>query len=359
MWYPSSAMKTSSAFVTTNDPLHLNTPFLEEMSRYRLAHLPTPIQSAERFSVVLGGPNIFIKRDDLTGLATGGNKTRKLEYLIGAALAEGADTIITAGGPQSNHCRQTAAACAQAGLSCHLVFGGTYDPTLVGNRYLDHLLGVTEHWTPKGTREQKMISVAEYLRAQGKRPYIIPVGGSNGIGAAGYLLAWYELQAQMEANGLSFDRILFATSSGGTQAGLTVGKHHSRSSLELIPISIDQTKEIDASIGMTYQEFVCDIAVDLNDKLSLKLDFEVADFPLDTEFLGGGYGVVGDLEREAIGLLARTEGIFVDPVYSGRALGALITRIRRGEFKRDENILFWHTGGETALHAYVNEMIPR
>ena len=171
-----------------------------------------------------------------------------------------------------------------------------------------------------------MARLSAELCARGKKPYVIPVGGSNSVGAIGYLAAMFELQAQMQENGLHFDNIVFASSSGGTQAGLTVGQLALKLPLNLEPISIDQSKLVDESIGMTYQQFVLNIAVDLIQKLSLDLKLTLREIPLHTDFLGDGYGVVGDLEREAIYLLARTEGILVDPVYSGRALGGLIAR---------------------------------
>lgn len=326
-----------------------------QLNRLPLANLPTPIENLKRFSDVLGGPQIFIKRDDLTGLATGGNKTRKLEFIIGDALNQGADTIITTGGPQSNHCRQTAAAATRAGLECHLVFGGSDDGKIVGNRYLDKLLGAIEHWTTKAEREVKMQSLYEELLSAGKKPYIVPVGGSNCVGALGYFAAMHELKGQIEQIGVDFDHLVFATSSGGTQAGIVAGKAHTKLPIELTAISIDQVPDGESSFD--YKNFVFQIARDLDHKLGLNLNLTIDDFPINYDFLGGGYGVVGELEREAIKLLAKTEGIFVDPVYAGRALGGLISMIRSGKFNSEDKILFWHTGGETALHAYVDELI--
>lgn len=328
--------------------------FLSEKPRVELANLPTPIYSLNRFSEALGGPTMFIKRDDLTGLATGGNKTRKLEYLIGDAISKGADTIITAGGPQSNHCRQTAAAATRCGLECHLVFGGSPDSPLIGNRFLDALLGAHQHFTPKGTREAKMEELADALSAQGKKPYVIPVGGSNSIGALGYIAAMHELKTQMDIYDLEFDHIVFATSSGGTQAGMLVGAKLSGINSNLVAISIDQVP--DGSSNFDYKKFVFEIAEQCIADLKVDLHISENDFPINYDFLGGGYGVVGDTERNAIRLMARTEGILVDPVYAGRALGGFISLVRDGVFKKDEKILFWHTGGDAALHAYVQEL---
>lgn len=342
--------------LTHSNSVVLNTP-IDNSPRLSLANLPTPIDNAIQFSKALGGPKIFIKRDDLTGLATGGNKTRKLEFLIGDALSKGADTIITAGGPQSNHCRQTAAAAARAGLDCHLVFGGISDSPMLGNRFLDNLFGAKEHWTPKSTRESKMADLENVLIAQGKKPYVIPVGGSNSIGALGYVSAMYELKSQIEHIGENFDHLVFATSSGGTQAGLVIGSKLTQLPMQLTAISIDQVP--DGQSPFNYKEFVFRIAQEVNHNHKLNLNLSIDDFFINYDFLGDGYGVVGDPEREAILLLAQKEGLLVDPVYAGRALAGLISLVRAYKFKDSEKVLFWHTGGETALHAYVDDLVGR
>ncbi len=346
--------KIISQNLTANTLSEVSTPFAN-CARLPLANLPTPVESLVQFSKSLGGPEIFIKRDDLTGLATGGNKTRKLEFIIGDALAKGADTVITAGAPQSNHCRQTAAAAARAGLECHLVFGGSSESPMIGNRFLDQLLGAKEHWTPKGTREAKMAALETELTGQGRKPYVIPVGGSNSVGALGYVAAMYELQLQIEQFALRFDHLIFATSSGGSQAGLTVGSKLTNFEGKITAISIDQTPDNESPFK--YKEFVLDIARGVSANLSLGLDLSLNDFPINYDFLGQGYGVVGDPEKEAISMLARTEGVLVDPVYAGRALAGLIRLVRQNEFKSTDRVLFWHTGGETALHAYVDVLI--
>jgi L-cysteate sulfo-lyase len=327
---------------------------LAERPRLALARLPTPIERLSRFSQYLGGPEIWIKRDDLTGLATGGNKARKLEFLLGDAISKGADSLITAGGSQSNHCRQTAAAAARAGMECHLVFGGSSESPLVGNRFLDRLLGAYEHWTPKGTRDAKMAELAEELAKRGKNPYVIPVGGSNPIGALGYVAAMYELKQQLDQAALHFDYLVFATSSGGTQAGVVVGAKLTKCESEIIAISIDQVPA--GQCDSDYKSFVLSTGEGVNTDLNLGLTLSLDDFPINYDYLGQGYGVVGDPEREAIKLLAQTEGILVDPVYAGRALAGLIDLVRRRKFKPPEKTLFWHTGGETALHAYVQDL---
>jgi D-cysteine desulfhydrase len=302
-------------------------------------------------SEALGGPRILIKRDDLTGLAAGGNKTRKLEYLIGDALAQGADCVITTGAAQSNHCRQTAAAAAHCGIGCHLVLGGEPPPRPAGNYFLDQLLGAEIHWIPKPDRVARMDSLATELRASGASPYVIPIGGSNPIGALGYVAAMFELGEQLAAAELRIDHIVFGSSSGGTQAGMALGAMLSGYDGVLTGISIDHTPD------EGFQQEVCDIANGCAELLGVAERIAPGDLGLNCDYLGGGYGVVGDLEREAVRLLARTEGMLVGPVYTGRALGAAIDLVRQGAFKEDEMVLFWHTGDDAALHAYVDEFV--
>ena len=327
---------------------------LNAMPRFRLAKLPTPLDELPNLTRALGGPQLLIKRDDLTGLATGGNKTRKLEFLIADAISQGADAVITAGGPQSNHCRQTAAAAAIAGLQCHLVLGGEPQPSL-GNLLLDQLLGARIHWTPKPNRPARMQSLAEELRATGKQPYVIPVGGSTAIGALGYVAAMFELVGQLAEQGRGADHLIFATSSGGTQAGIVLGARLAGFTGKVTAISIDQIP--DDQSDERFLAGVCDIAHGAAQLLGSNVRLTTADFDANYDYLGAGYGVVGDLEREAIRLLARTEGILVGPVYTGRAAGAMIDLIRRGAFAKDETILFWHTGDDAALHAYAEELL--
>jgi L-cysteate sulfo-lyase len=324
------------------------------LPRVRLAKLPTPINELPRLSKALGGPQLLVKRDDLTGLATGGNKTRKLEYLIADALQKNADAVITAGGPQSNHCRQTAAAAAIAGLDCHLVLGGP-PQTPIGNLLLDQLLGATIHWTPKPQRNARMSELAAAMEADGRRPYVIPVGGSNSIGALGYVAAMFELVEQLREQSRGVDRIFFATSSGGTQAGLVLGARLAGFAGRITAVSIDQTP--DDTSEEKFLAGVCKVANGAAELLKSDERLTVSDFDVNYDYLGAGYGVVGDLERDAIQLLARTEGMLVGPVYTARAFGAMLDQIRRGRADSDETWLFWHTGDETALHAYADDLI--
>ena len=329
-------------------------PFLPDsiakLPRLRLANLPTPIQEMRRLSEALEGPSLYIKRDDLTGLATGGNKTRKLEFLVADALKHEADCLLTAGGPQSNHCRQTAAAAARCGLESHLILSGTAPTRLEGNLLLDQILGANIHWAKERLRNELMTELAGELEAAGGRPYVIPVGGSNRIGALGYAVAFLELQDQLKTADLTFDTIVFATSSGGTQAGLLLGAALADFTGRVLGISIDQAPDGESSFR--YKEFVRDIANEAAEDLNLSIRFSADDIAINYDFLGQGYGVVGDLERDALRMLARTEGILAGPVYTGRAVGGLIELIRREKFRSAENVLFWHTGDESTIHAY-------
>jgi D-cysteine desulfhydrase len=327
---------------------------LEGFPRVQLALLPTPIQELKRFSEALGGPRIFVKRDDQTGLAGGGNKTRKLEFLMGDALSKGADCVITAGAVQSNHCRQTAAAAAKLGLTCHLVFGGNPPSTASGNFLFDQLLGADCHFTEKHLRNQKMESLAEVLRTEGKSPYIIPVGGSNHIGALGYVSAMVETSDQLEALNLTMDHLIFATSSGGTQAGLVLGAKLCGFNGDVTGISIDQVP--DKGSEFKFKAFVHDIVKDLERAMKIPNAVNRSDLKIDYGYLGKGYGVVGELECGAIRLLAGKEGLLVGPVYTGRALGALIDYIKTNKIGPKETVLFIHTGDDVALHAYAEEI---
>jgi D-cysteine desulfhydrase len=325
---------------------------IDSLPRYRLAQLPTPIEELKRLSRELGGPELLIKRDDQTGLAFGGNKARKLEFLVGQALAEDADTLVTAGAAQSNHCRQTAAAAAKAGLKCELVLNGQRPAAPTGNLLLDRLLGAGEHWVERSQRTTKMRELSEQLRAQGRKPYVIGVGGSNGVGATGYVVAMLELVEQLTARQQRVDHLVFGTSSGGTQAGVVLGARVAGFHGQLHGLSIDKGEpEL-----KDYEKEVAQIANECAEYIGSAARFSEKDIQVVGGYMGEGYGVVGDLEREAIRMMARSEGIILDPVYAGRAFGGLIDLIRQGVFKRGETVLFWHTGGAPALFAYAKEL---
>jgi D-cysteine desulfhydrase len=326
---------------------------LEKLPCYSLAQLPTPIQSLPALTRALGGPELLIKRDDQTGLAFGGNKTRKLEFLVGQALAQGADTLVTAGAAQSNHCRQTAAAAAKAGLKCELLLNGKKPELPVGNLLLNELLGATEHWIERPQLPAKLRELPEQLRTQGCKPYVIPVGGSNGVGATGYVLAMLELADQLRTSGQRVDHIMFGSVSGGTQAGMVLGARITGFAGQLHGLSIDKSE----SEHEAYEEEVAQIANECADYVGSDARLTKDDIKVIYGYMGEGYGIVGDLEREAIRLMARYEGILLDPVYAGRAFGALVDSIRKEVFKRGETVLFWHTGGAPALFAYAKELV--
>ena len=316
-----------------------------QLPRVQLAHLPTTIEPLPRLSAALKGPQLWIKRDDQTGLAFGGNKTRKLEYLLADARAQGAEMLITRGAMQSNHCRQTAAAAARSGFECTLVLSGSAPSEIAGNLLLDQLLGAKTVWTESEDPEQVLESTFTQTWEAGRRPYLIPYGGSNATGASAYVAAISELVEQ----DLKFDRIVFASSSGGTQAGMIVGIKALELEIHITGISVDKPSD-------ELQPLILNLAHQISDLLRLNLEFQADEVDVDDRYLGGGYAVMGEIEREAIELFASTEGILLDPVYTGRAAGGMIDRIRKGEFGPEERILFWHTGGTPALFAYAEEL---
>jgi D-cysteine desulfhydrase len=322
----------------------------DKQARVSIAHLPTPLERLPRLTAQLGGPELWIKRDDQTGLATGGNKARKLEFLVADALAQGAATLVTAGAAQSNHARQTAAAAAKFGLGCTLVLRGAEPPQAQGNLLLDRLLGAQVIWAGGEPLAEAMAQAAGELQAAGHRPYVVPYGGSNPSGASGYVAAMEELLAQCAERDLHFDHVVLASSSGGTQAGLAVGARALRHTGRILGISVDEPAD-------ALRRKLAGLATATAERLGLGFTFMPEDFAVDDGYLGGGYGVVGDLEREALRTLARMEGVLLDPVYTGRAFGGLLDLVRRGTFRSDERVLFWHTGGTAGVFAYRNELI--
>ncbi len=322
---------------------------IDHLPRVSLGLLPTPLHPLEGLSRALRGPSLWVKRDDLTGLGAGGNKIRKLELLLGDAVGKGADTVITAGAPQSNHARQTAAAAARLGLRCQLALRGEAPPETTGNLLLDHLFGAEVHWAGSSPFPEVMAELAEKVSARGGKPYLIPYGGSNELGAAAFAEALSELLQQARGAGQSFDRILFASSSGGTHAGLLVGAHALGFGGQILGISVDKT---DSGLRST----ILELAGRTAQLLRLPSAPPEKAIVLDERYLGAGYAVMGEPEREAILLMARSEGILVDPVYTGRALAGLIDLVRRGEIGRGEKVLFWHTGGVPALFAYARQL---
>ncbi|MES2026645.1 MAG: D-cysteine desulfhydrase [Pseudomonadota bacterium] len=328
---------------------------LADFPRIQFCHGMTPLEPMPRLSHHLGGPSIFIKRDDCTGLATGGNKARKLEFLVADAIGQHADTLIAIGATQSNHARQTAAAAAKAGLNCHLIlerrvegFGEDYAQS--GNTLLNHLFGAKVHDVPAGANPQDMAeTVATALREQGKHPYIIPGGGSNALGALGYVVCANELIAQSRTLGISLDALIHATGSAGTQAGLVAGMTSESPLTSVVGCSVRFAKE-------TQEEKVWNIACDTNTLLDSSVVAKRDQVIVDDRFIGEGYGIPTPAMLDAVQLTARLEGILLDPVYTGKAMAALIGMIREGRWSKQDNVVFLHTGGTPALFAYRQYM---
>ena len=309
-----------------------------ELPRVRMAHLPTPVEPLPRLSDVLGGPQILVKRDDQTGLAFGGNKTRKLEYLVGEAQSHGAKTLITTGAIQSNHCRQTAAAARRAGMDCILVLSGEEPERPEANTYLDILLGAELVWTTLEERSSQLNQSYQEAEKAGREPYLVPYGGSNPTGAAAYAYAMRELIER----GVEADWVVFPTSSGGTQAGLVVGKELFGFEGRILGISVDEPAD-------PFRERVAQLANKTAELLEKAINITIDDIIVNADFIEPGYAVMTEVEKEAIQLFAYHEALLVDPVYTGRAAAGMIALIRQGFFKKDETVLFWHTGGMPAL----------
>jgi D-cysteine desulfhydrase family pyridoxal phosphate-dependent enzyme len=308
--------------------------------REPLGFYPTPLHPLERLSAHLGGPRLWIKRDDLTGFALGGNKVRKLELFLGEARATGADVLLTAGGHQSNHARITAAAAARAGLDCVLVLSGGEPAAWRGNLALDRLFGAAVRFVATGPeRRPALEAAAAELRAAGRRPLLIPIGGSTSLGALGYVEAAREAAGQLAAHGLRPAAIVHGSSSGGTQAGLVVGARLAGLAARVVGVSADETRA-------DLTAMVAAIAGPLAARLSVPAPPAGAIEVLDDQ-VGAGYGIPTDASVEATRLFARLEGIPLDPTYGAKAAAGLVDLCRRGAFRRDETVLFWHTGGMT------------
>jgi L-cysteate sulfo-lyase len=330
---------------------------LARFPRLRITHGPTPLEPMPRLSAALGGPNLWIKRDDCTGLASGGNKTRKLEYLMADAQQRGADTVITQGATQSNHARQTAAIAARLGMACHLILedrtGYTADDYRhSGNVFLDRLFGASLSEVPADSdMNQAMAMLAGELRAQGRKPYIIPGGGSNPVGALGYVTCALELADQANNRGLDIDLLVHATGSAGTQAGLLAGFEGSRAQIPVLGIGVRAPRP--AQEARVF-DLACQTAELIGTSGSVARERVVA----NCDYVGPGYGKPTEGMIEAVKLVARTEGILLDPVYSGKGMAGLIDLIRRGHFRKDENIVFVHTGGSVGLFGYRELFAP-
>ena len=328
---------------------------LSRFPRVSLAHLPTPLEFLPRLSEHLGGPHIYVKRDDCTGLGTGGNKTRKLEFLMADALDKKATAIITQGAVQSNHARQTAAAACKLGMKCELVFekrvtDATEPYRESGNVFLDHLFGANIREVDKGTdMDAAMRDVASELEATGEVPYVVPGGGSNPIGALGYIGCALELIGQANERNLTIDHIVHATGSAGTQAGLVVGAKGSSSGIPIYGVGVNAPQDVQ-------EEKVYSLAVETAEFVGAPGIVDRADVVANCDYVGEGYGVPTEGMNDAVLLLARLEGLLFDPVYSGKGLAGLIDLIDQGLFKKGQNIVFVHTGGAAGLFAYRDRL---
>lgn len=308
-----------------------------------------------RLTAHLGGPNIYVKRDDCTGLGTGGNKTRKLEFLMADAIEKNADAVITQGAVQSNHARQTAAAAAKLGMQCELVFENRVaepsDPYLhSGNVLLDRLFGATTREVAKGSdMDAEMEIVADELRAAGRNPYIIPGGGSNRIGALGYVDCALELMNQANSEGLVIDHVVHATGSAGTQAGLIAALKATNSGVPLLGIGVNAPQE-------AQEEKVYKLAVDTAEYIGAPGCVQREDVVANCDYVGDGYGITTQSMNDAVLLLARLEGLLIDPVYSGKGMAGMIDLVEKGYFGKTGNLVFLHTGGSAGLFGYRDKL---
>ena len=327
---------------------------LKNFSRVDLCHQPTPLEEMPRLSAALDGPKFWIKRDDCTGLATGGNKTRKLEFLLADALQQGADMLVTQGAVQSNHVRQTAAAACKFGLDCHALLerrvpdrAADYETT--GNVLFDHIFGTTIEFRPPGLdMNAEARAVTEKFAANGRKPYFIPGGGSNEIGALGYVSCAYEMLAQFDAQGLDVGWIVLASGSAGTHAGLLAGLHAAGSDIPVMGISVRQPRERQIA---AVHKLAATTAAQLTDTpLSLEKTL------IDDGYVGAGYGLPTEGTIAAINLIARKEGVLLDPVYSAKGLAGMIGLTEQKFFDSQKDVVFLHTGGAAALFAYGNQL---
>ena len=328
---------------------------LSAFPRVALCHQPTPIEAMPRLSELLGGPNLYIKRDDCTGLATGGNKTRKLEFLVGEAMKENADMLLTQGAVQSNHVRQTAAAACRMGMKCHVLLerrvpGRDASYEVTGNVFLDDVFGATHEFRPAGLdMNAEALAVVDRLRDEGHRPYFIPGGGSNPIGALGYANCAQEIADQAKEMTIDFDWLVMGTGSTGTQAGLVAGFHAIGHDLPVMGVSVRQPRDRQmAAVHALAQKTLETLGAD---PISLNRIL------VDDAYVGEGYGIPASSTLEAINLTARQEGILLDPVYSAKGMAGLIGMARQNFFKPRDNVLFLHTGGSTALFAYQEQIL--
>ena len=328
---------------------------LAKFPRRRYTEGQTPIEYLPRFSAAVGGPNIYIKRDDLLGLTSGGNKTRKLEFLVADALAQGADTLITCGAVQSNHCRLTLAAAVKEGLKCRLLLEervpGSYNPKASGNNFLFNLLGVEKIKVVSAGSNmlEAMGQVAEALAAEGRKGYIIPGGGSNPIGATGYVACAQEIQDQLFEKNIRIDRMVVASGSAGTHAGLLTGLCGCNMNIPIVGVGVSRDPE-------DQDPLVYDLAQKTAEWVGVKQEIPREAVVTLGDYWRPKYSVPNKKMVEAVNLMAKTEGVLLDPVYTGKTAAGLVDLSRKGFFNKGENVLFVHTGGSPALYAYMNPL---
>jgi len=333
----------------------MNPPPWHAQPRFALGHFPTPLEPLPRLTRELGGPRIWVKRDDCTGLASGGNKTRKLEFLIGDALAAGADTVVTFGAVQSNHARQTAAACAKAGLACHQVLSRSVsrpnpDYETNGNVLLGRLLGAQQHLCAPDAAEAYATNLLADLQSQGRKTYVIPAGGSNALGALGYAQCAVELVEQARRQGFELQFVMHASSSAGTQAGLLYGLQSQRADAAVVGINVyhPHPDALIQRVGKLHADMTS--AYGGADRASPRINVNHA-------YIGEGYGQPSVECLDAIRMAAKLEGMLFDPVYSGKALAALIDQITLGNLNEYGDVVLIHTGGSPALYVYEHAFI--
>jgi len=329
---------------------------LARFPRRRYTEGNTPIEFLPRFTKALGGAEIYIKRDDLLGLTAGGNKTRKLEFLVAEALEQGADTLITCGAVQSNHCRLTLAAAVKEGLKCRLVLEervpGSYNQDASGNNFLFRLLGVEKVRVVSGGSDMmgEMQTLADEVAAEGRKAYIIPGGGSNAVGATGYAACAQEIISQLFEKGLSIDHVVCASGSAGTHAGLVCGMYGTGSNIHVTGVNVSRKKNVQ-------EELVYNLVQDTASHIGINSSIPREAVSCVDEYVGPGYSLPTPEMVEAVGLMAQTEGILLDPVYTGKAMAGLIGLVRKGFFKKTDRVLFVHTGGSPALYAYIPTLL--
>lgn len=329
---------------------------LAQFPRRRYTYYQTPIEYLANLTKVMGGPKIYMKRDDLLGLTSGGNKTRKLEFLMADALEKGCDTILTCGAVQSNHCRLTLAAAVKEGLKCQLVLeervAKSYNPEASGNNFLFNLLGVEAvRVVPGGSDMMGALNqLADELRAQGRKPYVIPGGGSNPLGALGYVSCAQEILQQSFEMGVNFDHIVVPSGSTGTHAGIMAGILGNNANIPVTGISVNRKKDIqtDAVFSLTQRTM---------EMLECENKPEKEKVVVFDDYVGPGYSLPTQGMVDAVQLLARTEAILMDPVYTGKTMAGFLDLIKKGYFDGCENVLFLHTGGSPALYAYENTIL--